>query len=354
MRVITVAEAGEFGLVDRVIARLRMAAGPAVPAEHDPAEHDSPEREPAGPETAAREPAEPGLLRPSLVELGPGDDAAVLRTPDGRVVATTDLLVDGRHFRRDWSTGYDVGRKAAAQNLADVAAMGARPTGLLLGVACPGDLAVSWVEELADGVRDESATVGAAVLGGDVVGSDVLTVAVSAFGDLAGRSPVTRSGAKPGDVVAYTGRLGWAAAGLAVLGRGFRSPVSVVNAHRRPEPPYAEGPRAAELGATALVDVSDGLVADLGHVALASEVGIELDTGRLEVPDKLRDVGSALGVDPLDWVLAGGDDHALAATFPGGVSLPPQWRLIGRVARGRGVLVDGAPYQPPAGWDHFR
>jgi thiamine-monophosphate kinase len=334
MRVITVAEAGEFGLVDRVIARLRLPPGTGAPADVEP-------------------PA-PVPGRPDLVELGPGDDAAVLVAPDGRVVTTTDLLVDGRHFRRDWSTGYDVGRKAAAQNLADVAAMGARPTGLLLGLACPGDLPVSWVEQLADGFRDEAASVGAVVLGGDVVGSDVLMLAVSAFGDLAGRAPLTRAGAKPGDVVAYTGRLGWAAAGLAVLGRGFRSPVSVVTAHRRPEPPYAEGPHASELGATALVDVSDGLVADLRHIALASEVGIELDTGRLEVPAKLRDVGTALGVDPLGWVLAGGDDHALAGTFPGGVELPAPWRLIGRVARGRGVLVDGAVYDPPAGWDHFR
>jgi thiamine-monophosphate kinase len=286
--------------------------------------------------------------------LGPGDDAAVLATPDGRVVATTDLLVDGRHFRRDWSTAEDVGRKAAAQNLADVAAVGAVPTGLLLGLACPPDLPVEWLDGLADGLRAECDPVGATVLGGDVVRSEVLTVAVTALGDLRGRAPVTRDGARPGDVVAVTGRLGWAAAGLAVLGRGFRSPVSVVAAHRRPEPPYAEGPHAAELGATAMVDVSDGLVADLEHVALASGVGIELDTGRLEVPAKLRDVGGALGVDPLTWVLAGGDDHALAATFPGSAPPPAPWRVIGRVARGRGVVVDGAAYEPPGGWDHFR
>jgi thiamine-monophosphate kinase len=348
MRAITVADVGEFGLVDRIISRLR----PAVSHVDEPAGSGA---APGGePPTVEPPTVEPSAVEPSTVELGPGDDAAVLRTPDGRVVATTDLLVDGRHFRRDWSTGYDVGRKAAAQNLADIAAMGGTATGLLLGLACPADLATDWVDQLVDGLRDESATVGAVVLGGDVVGSDLLTVAVTALGDLAGRPPVTRSGARPGDVVAYTGRLGWAAAGLAVLGRGFRSPVSVVGAHRRPEPPYAEGPAAARLGATAMVDVSDGLVADLGHVAVASRVGIELDTSPLEVPDKLRDVASALGVDPLTWVLTGGDDHALAATFPGTVTLPERWRVIGRVARGRGVLVDGVPYAQPAGWDHFR
>jgi thiamine-monophosphate kinase len=306
----------------------------------------------AGPAGAGQ--AEAAAAPVAAVELGPGDDAAVVQAPDGRVVTTTDLLVDGRHFRRDWSSPYDVGRKAAAQSLADIAAMGAVPTALLLGLACPASLEVDWVERLADGLRDECALVGASVVGGDVVGSEVLTLAISALGDLGGRAPVTRSGAQPGDVVAYCGRLGWAAAGLATLGRGFRSPVSVVAAHRRPEPPYAEGPAAAALGATAMVDVSDGLVADLGHVALASAVGIELDTSKLEVPAKLRDVGSALGADPLDWVLSGGDDHALAATFPGGTELPERWRLIGRVARGRGVLVDGSAYEPPAGWDHFK
>jgi thiamine-monophosphate kinase len=308
---------GEFGLVDRLTARF--AASTAV-----------------------------------APVLGPGDDAAVLAVPDGRVVATTDLLVDGRHFRRDWSTAEDVGHKAAAQNLADLAAMGAVPTGLLLGLAVPPDTPVAWLEGLADGMRAECDPLGARVLGGDVVRADVLVLAVTALGDLRGRAPVTRAGAKPGDMVAYTGRLGWAAAGLAVLGRGFRSPVSVVAAHRRPEPPYEQGPRAAELGATAMVDVSDGLVADLQHVAVASGVGIELDTSRLEVPAKLRDVGKALGVEPMDWMLAGGDDHALAATFPGGSPPPAPWTVIGRVARGRGVVVDGSAYDAPAGWDHFR
>ena len=196
--------------------------------------------------------------------LGPGDDAAVVAVPDGRVVATTDLLVENRHFRRDWSTANDIGHKAAARNFADIAAMGAVPTALLLGFATPGDVALEWVDGLMAGLREECGEVGAAIIGGDVTAADVITLGVTALGDLQGREPVTLGGARPGDVVALAGKVGWAAAGFAVLGRGFRSPVQVVSAHRRPEPPYAEGPRAAELGASAMTDVSDGLVADLG------------------------------------------------------------------------------------------
>lgn len=291
--------------------------------------------------------------RPAGVEVGPGDDAAVVRAPDSRVVATTDLLVDGRHFRRDWCSARDIGHKTVAQNLADIAAMGAVGTALLVGLACPPDLPVEWAEELADGLRDEAALVGVTVVGGDVTRSPVLTIAGTALGDLQGRAPVTRSGARTGDVVAYTGRLGWSACGLAVLGRGFRSPVGAVNAYRRPQPPYAAGPVAAEHGATSMCDVSDGLVADLGHVAAASGVSVEIDTATLPVPEKLRDVGQALGLEPMSWVLTGGEDHALVATFPKDVGPPEGWTVIGRVARGAGVLVDGEQYQGQPGFDHF-
>lgn len=287
------------------------------------------------------------------VILGPGDDAAVVAAADGRVVATTDLLVEGRHFRQSWSEPYDVGRKAAAQNLADIAAMGAVATALLVGLAAPPQLPLSWVLSLADGLRDECEQVGAAVAGGDVVRSDVLTVAVTALGDLQGLSPVRRSGAQPGDVVAVAGRLGWSAAGHAVLSRGFRSPRVLVEAHRRPAPPYAQGPEAARLGATAMIDVSDGLLQDLAHVAAASGVLIDVGSGVLEVPDAFSDTGRALGVDPLTWVLTGGEDHALAACFPTGVELPGHWRVIGRVSEGEGVLVDGSPYDGAAGWVAF-
>ena len=285
--------------------------------------------------------------------LGPGDDAAVIAAPDGRVVVSTDLLVEQRHFRRDWSTAADVGHKAAARAFADVAAMGAVPTALLVGVALPGSLELAWVDGLMAGLREECGLVGAAVVGGDVTAGDVITIALTALGDLEGRPPVTLAAARPGDLVALCGRTGWAAAGFAVLSRGFRSPVPVVTAHRRPEPPYSEGPRAATLGATTMTDISDGLIADLGHIAVASGVRIDVRAELLDVPARLREVGSALNVDPLVWVLTGGDDYALAATFSAGVELPESWRVIGAVTAGDGVRVDGRRW-PVGGHEHFR
>ncbi|WP_037572514.1 thiamine-phosphate kinase [Phaeacidiphilus oryzae] len=295
----------------------------------------------------------------SAVELGPGDDAAVVSAPDGRVVATTDVLIEGRHFRRDWSTAYDVGRKAAAQNLADVAAMGAVPTALLLGLVAPAELPATWALELMDGIRDECQVAGAGVAGGDVVRGEAITVSITALGDLEGRPPVTRTGAKPGDRVAVTGWLGWSAAGFTVLSRGFRSPRAFVEAHRRPEPPYHAGPAASKLGATSMIDISDGLVADLSHVAVASGVHIDLRSELFDIPAQMKDIGQAVGVDPLVWVLSGGEDHALVATFPQDVQLPARWRVIGEVTRPAGlsrqggVTVDGAAWTDTAGWDHF-
>ncbi|WP_406036904.1 thiamine-phosphate kinase [Micromonospora sp. NBC_00898] len=311
----TVAGVGEFGLIDRVTARLTYGES---------------------------------------CLLGPGDDGAVVAAPDRRVVASTDVLVEGRHFRRDWSTARDVGHRAAAANLADIAAMGATPTALLVALCMPADLDTAWAEELADGLGAEAALVGASVVGGDMSASPTLTIAVTALGDLAGRAPVVRSGARPGDVVALAGRTGWAAAGYTVLSRGFRTPRLLVEAFRRPEVPYPAGPEAAGLGATAMIDVSDGLLADLGHVANASGVAVDLRRDAFEVPRQMRDAAQALGVDPYSWILAGGDDHALAATFPPEVAPPERWRPIGRVTEGAGVTVDGEKYAGPAGWDHFR
>jgi thiamine-monophosphate kinase len=304
------------------------------------------------------------------VLLGPGDDAAVLAAPDGRVVACTDVLVEGRHFRRDWSSGYDLGRKAAAQNLADIAAMGAVPTALLVGLVAPGDLPVRWAVDLAAGLADESAQVGASVAGGDTTRGDFIVVAVSALGDLQGRAPVTRALARTGEVVAYAGELGWSACGLGLLRAGLDGPAEALARHRAPRPPYAAGPAAARAGASAMIDVSDGLLADLGHIAEESAVAIDLDPAAFPVPDELRSAAKELGVDPLSWILTGGEDHALVACFPRAAVLPTGFRAIGTVVGAVGtvrtmgpagpeggaaarITVAGRPWPGAQGWDHF-
>nr|WP_297415768.1 thiamine-phosphate kinase [uncultured Nocardioides sp.] len=286
------------------------------------------------------------------VLIGPGDDAAVVAVPTGRVVVSTDVLVDGRHFRRDWAEAEDVGHRVAAANLSDLNAMGGVATALTVGLAAPPDLPAAWALGLADGIAAEAALVGASVVGGDLTSADQVMVAVTVLGYVDGE-PVRRSGARPGDVLALAGRQGWAAGGLAVLGRGFRSPRKLVDAYRRPEPPYAAGPQARMAGATAMIDVSDGLVADVGHLAAASGVAVDITTGAFELAEPLQAVGAALGADPMGFILGGGDDHALAATFPAGAALPEGWTVIGTVAEGEGVTVDGAAYEGPTGHTHF-
>lgn len=316
----TLASTGEFGLIDEVTA---------------------------------------GLKQGDDVLVGPGDDAAVVAVPDGRMVVTTDLMVEGRHFRRDWSEGYDVGRKAAAQNLADIAAMGARPTSIVVGLAAPPDLPTAWALDLARGLADEGEPLGVSLVGGDTVQGERIVVSVTALGTLDGRPPVLRSGARPGDEVAYAGRLGWAEAGYAVLARGFRSPRVVVDAHRRPQPPYEEGPRAAIAGASAMCDVSDGLLSDLGHIAAASGVAIDVRSRSLTVDEPLQAVAAATGKEPLSFVLTGGDDNALVATFEP-ADVPEGWHVIGTVAESNDqrppgtVTVDGQPYEGEPGHAHFR
>jgi thiamine-monophosphate kinase len=294
-----------------------------------------------------------GRVQPGSTLLGPGDDAAMVAAPDGRVLASTDVLVEGVHFRFDWSTPEQIGRKAAAVNMADIAAMGAAPTALLVGLGCPPSTSSALAEELAAGLWAEAKAAGAGVVGGDVVSAPQVVLSVTVLGDLRGREPVTRSGARPGDVLAIAGRLGWSAAGLAVLRRGFRSPVEVVGAHRVPTPPYAAGPAAAAAGATAMIDVSDGLLADLGHVAKASGVSLDVRSEAVPLAPRLAEVATALGADAMRWLLTGGEDHALAAAFPPDAALPEGWLVIGSVAEGSGVTVDGRPYDGTAGWDHF-
>lgn len=297
-----------------------------------------------------------GRRQPGSTELGPGDDAAVVRCADGRVVVSTDMLVEGRHFRLDWSTPHDVGRKAIAQNAADIEAMGARPTAFVVGFGAPADTAAADAAALADGMWDEAGRFGAGVVGGDLVQADSWVVSVTVLGDLAGRAPVLRSGARPGAVLAVAGELGRSAAGYWLWEANVAGPRGFDGLRRRhlvPEPPYGQGVAAADAGAQAMTDVSDGLIADLGHLAVASQVTIELSTAALTADHQaLAPAAAALGADAWSWVLGGGEDHALVAAFPGAV--PTGWRVIGRVADGPGrVLVDGAPWQGEAGWQSY-
>lgn len=290
------------------------------------------------------------------VVVGPGDDAAVVTIDGAEVVASLDMLVQDRHFRLDWSSAHDIGRKAAAANLSDINAMGGRPTAMLVGLGAPAELETSWATEFADGLAEEAALVEASVIGGDLTRADAITISITVLG-VCEHGVVRRSGAQPGDVIALAGRQGWADAGFAVLGRGFRSPRVVVEAHRSPAPPYDAGPQAAQLGATAMIDVSDGMLQDIGHVARASAVAIDVVSGSFEVPEPLQAVGAALGVDPMRFVLTGGDDYSLVATFPTATTLPSPWRPIGSVlAAGDpgAVTVDGSAYEDAGGHQHFR
>jgi thiamine-monophosphate kinase len=365
--VITIADLGEFGLIAAIAAVLPSDAG--FPADILRAAGRG---QTGGPRrTGDQRPAgDPGLI------IGIGDDAAVVGTPDGRVVAATDLLIEGRHFRRDWSSAADIGGKAAARNLIDVAAMGARPTAILVGLAAPGDLPLDWALDLFRGMALECSIAGARIAGGDTSGAEQVMLAVTALGDLAGQAPVTRSGARPGDMLAIAGTLGSAAAGLALLTAGLAPAdppagdppagdpaaaelAGLVRAHRKPDPPYAAGPQAAALGATSMIDISDGLVADLGHLAKASSVRIDVRSGQIASESVARATAllaaaKLLGTDHRQWLLAGGDDHALAATFPAQTVLPEPWTVIGTVKDGAGVTVDGRGWTARGGWEHFR
>lgn len=347
------------------------------------------------------------LLPPAGAALvGNGDDCAVLGLPDARAVVGTDVLVEGRHFRREWSGGHDVGARAAAQNLADLAAMGARAAALVVGLVLPADTPVSWVLDLARGMARVCEASGAGVVGGDLSSGDSIVVAVTALGTLEGRQPVLRSGARPGDVVVHVGSLGCSAAGLCLLEAGLEEDQRVralpqalrcLSLFRVPQPPLEAGPALADLGVTAMMDVSDSLLRDVDRMARASGVVISVLTGdtggAAAVPQGGRHLAGAVaagtslltpvaalldGTDPAtarararQWVLTGGEDHGvLAAVAPQALRrLPPGSRVVGHVRRPGpqqepGVLVDG---RPPAhlpdhdeaggtglGWDHFR
>jgi len=296
------------------------------------------------------------VARSTLVP--PGDDAAVSTLEGCSVVTTCDMMIEGPDFRFDWSTPHDVGWKAMASNLADVAAMGATPTGVIVAVACPAETSIEVLEGIARGIADglQAMAPGCGVLGGDLSTASELCLSVTVLGELAGHPPVLRSGAQPGDVVAVAGELGVSERGLRVLAEHTEQAGEVLSEqsrdvlrdrhpevahHLAPTAPIALGVVAARAGASAMMDISDGLVLDATRMAEASGVSIDLDGA-------LKDDEEAL---------MGGEDHGLLACFPEGSALPEGFRAVGVVgAPGEHVVTVGgeAPAVSRGGWDPYR
>lgn len=313
----------------------------------------------------------PRMRSGSSALLGPGDDAAVVAAPDGRFVVTTDMMVHGPDFRLAWSTPFDLGWKAAASNLSDVAAMGARPTALVVSIAAPPSTPMSRLTGIADGLSAGCAQLapGCGVVGGDLSTSATLTLSITAFGSLDGREPVLRSGARAGDVLAAAGVLGFAGAGLRLLferarrdGEPDAEPArelrrrypAAIDAQLAPAPPIAAGV-AAGGRASAMMDVSDGVVLDARRLAKASGVVIDLD------PSAIDEAAEPLiAIDGIDaalaraLVLGGGEDHAMLACFPSGADLPEGFVVLGRVVAGEPeVRLGGVPLTERMGWDPY-
>jgi thiamine-monophosphate kinase len=301
-------------------------------------------------------------LKPGTFAIvGSGDDAAVVGAKDSFLVST-DTLVQNHDFKLEWSTGFQLGFKAVASNLADIAAMGATPTVLVVAMVVPSSTKISWLEDFADGLQaacDQLAP-GAAVVGGDLAAGEQMVIAVTVHGSLDGLQPVVRSGAQPGDLVAVCGSLGKAACGLALLQSGnddlIRSYDDWVSAQLAPKPPIDQAVVANQAGATAMLDVSDGLATDLNRICQASNVTIEIFSKDLLGFEAMLELpAQSLGLDPKQWVLSGGEDHALLATFPAAAQIPKSFKVIGKVLTqsAPALLLDGKAIET-AGWDSIR
>ena len=296
--------------------------------------------------------------------VGIGDDAAVVKPSYGTsLVASTDALVEGAHFRWDWSSPADVGYKAVAVNVSDLAAMGAEPRWLLLALCAPASTPTDRLRGVYEGLSEACTEYGAQLIGGDVISADRLVLSVTALGEVEGE-PLRRMGAKVGDVLAVTGSLGRAAAGVNLLLSQDPKKVSpedalaCMSAHRRPVARVAEGAALRSAGVHAAIDVSDGLSSDLRRITEASGVGVELEMDRVPVAPEARRVAEARGWDLERLVLGGGEDFELLVTLPRDELRQAPVRLteIGSVVdEGLWLLRDGAKDAlPDAGWDHFK
>jgi thiamine-monophosphate kinase len=289
------------------------------------------------------------------VEIGIGDDAAVLSPSAGRDVLSVDAAVEGVHFRLDWAQPEDVGFRSLVAALSDLAAMGALPRAALCAIIAPPALDESVLYAIADGMAQASARYAAPVIGGNLATGDQLSITTTVVGECES-DPLVRHGARPGDGLFITGNLGSAALGLAALtlGRRADAPQSVAR-WLRPEARIAEG-RALRGVASAAIDVSDGLLQDLGHLCRASAVGAEVEVARLPRSVELNERALALGCDALALVLTGGEDYELL--FTAAAQDVPGATRIGRIAEGSEVrLVDASgqemAWSRSGGFRHF-
>lgn len=308
------------------------------------------------------------------VVVGIGDDAAVLDTGGPRLLlATIDIQVEGRHFRRDRIAAERLGRRTAAVNLSDIGAMGGAPRWALPSLVLPPDLDVAWVEDLYRGLAVELGRFGAVMVGGNLSGGEQIVIDLALLGEVERGRVLRRDGARPGDVVLVTGTLGASAAGRYALDAGLDPadpPVApLVEAHLTPTPRVREGQALAATGlVTAAIDLSDGLSSDLGHLCDASGVGAEVNAARLPLSAETRTLAARLGLDPVGLALVGGEDYELLLTAPPPavpelvaavrVATGVPLTAIGAItpaAAGRWLLHDGRRLPLAAsGWDHFR
>ncbi|MEI6649425.1 MAG: thiamine-phosphate kinase [Actinomycetes bacterium] len=291
------------------------------------------------------------------IRLGIGDDGAVIRVAAQNQIAVADMAVEGTHFRRDWSGLFDIGAKVAAANFADIYAMGGVPSYILVTAALPHNISVAEVRELAQGIRSECDLVGAVAIGGDLSRSANIVLSITAIGTSA--LPITRSGAQVGDQIIISDLPGWSAAGLSLLqsGSSLTSPPALRarESHRKPVVRYDKARSMAEAGIHSLIDVSDGLVSELGHLSKSSAIKFRIESKLLEaIPEfqQLAALALQLEIDVWEWILGGGEDHAFLGTKKVETQLPDGVWVIGSTTSGQGVEIEGTSL-PQSGFHHF-